>query len=57
MLADTSGSACMSTVLPPHEAASATSREVSRGQIAGSHEKHVRHSFTLFVLFDVCEWT
>ena len=41
MLTDPAGSDCVSTVLSPHEAASATSREVPRGQDAYRNEKHV----------------
>jgi len=41
MMTDSAGFARLSTVLPPHEASSSTSWQVSRGQDAGSDEKHV----------------
>lgn len=39
----------MSTVLPPDEAASTTSRQVPWGQVAGSNEKHVRCNVASFI--------
>jgi len=44
-MSDTAGSARLSTVLPPHKAASATSRQVSWGHNTDSDEVHVSDVF------------